>query len=92
MVDEAGQDLVEVEPAADVAGHPAQRVGPVELVADVLRLAGRDDDRRDAGRDVAEERRIERRRIDAGAGVDDEHAPRPVASRGSPRPISAGRR
>ena len=27
---------------------------------------------------VAEERRIERRRIDAGPGVDDEHAPRPV--------------
>ena len=80
MLDEARQDPVEVEPAADVAGHAAQRVGPMELVADVLRLAGGDDDRRDADGHVAEERRVERGRIDARAGVDDEHAPRPVVA------------
>jgi hypothetical protein len=32
VVDEAGQDLLEVESAADVAGDATQRVGPVDLV------------------------------------------------------------
>jgi hypothetical protein len=67
VLDEARQDPVEVEAATDVAGHAAQRVGAMQLVADLLGLAGRGDDRRDAARDVAEERRIEGRGIRAGA-------------------------
>ncbi len=30
MVDQSGQDAIEVEPAADVAGHPSQRLGAME--------------------------------------------------------------
>ena len=55
MLDEAGQDLVEIEPRADVAGDPPQRVGTVKLVRDLVggpcrpnrrgdRFGGRDDD------------------------------------------------
>ena len=47
MVDQAGQDAVEVEPAADVAGHPAQGLGPVEEVGDLVLAAGDADDRAD---------------------------------------------
>ena len=54
MVDEAGQDPVEVEPAADVAGHPAQRLGPMEQVGDLL-LAS--DDADDGADRVGEDRR-----------------------------------
>ncbi len=41
MVDQAGEDAIEVQSAADVAGHAAQRLGAVEQVADLL-LAARD--------------------------------------------------
>ena len=41
VVDQAGQDPVEVEPAADVAGHPAQRLGSMEQVGDFLGRAAR---------------------------------------------------
>ena len=36
VVDQPGQDPVEVEPAADVAGDPAERLGPMEQVGDLL--------------------------------------------------------
>ena len=44
MVDQAGQDPVEVEPAADVAGHPAQRLGAVEQVGHLVGSLGAADD------------------------------------------------
>ncbi len=47
VVDQPGQDPVEVQPAADVAGDPAERLGPVEQVADRFRPLGTADDRAD---------------------------------------------
>ena len=40
MVDQAGQDPVEVEPAADVAGDPPERLGAMAQVGDLLGRAG----------------------------------------------------
>ena len=45
MVDQAGQDAVEVEPAADVAGHPAQGLRAVEQMRHLLGALGAADDR-----------------------------------------------
>ena len=50
VVDQAGQDAVEVEPAADVAGDPAQRLGAVEQVGDLVGALGAADDRTRARR------------------------------------------
>ena len=41
VVDEAGEDPVEVEAAADVARDPVERLGPMELVGDLLRAGAR---------------------------------------------------
>ena len=41
MVHEAGEDPVQVQAAADVAGHPAQRVGSMEPVGHLIHRAGR---------------------------------------------------
>ena len=43
MVDQAGQDPIEIEPAPDIAGDPAQRLGAMQQMADLL-LAPRDAD------------------------------------------------
>ena len=57
MVDEAGQDPVEVEPAADVAGDAAQRLGAMQQVGDLLLAPTDADDRAERigedGRQVA---------------------------------------
>ncbi len=78
MVDEAGEDALEVEPAADVAGDPVQRLGPMELPADGLLALRRGDDRAegpgDDRRDLGGEGRERCRRL----GHEMEHAPRPV--------------
>ena len=50
VVDQAGQDPVEVEPAADVAGHPAQGLRAVEQVRHLLGALGAADDRARARR------------------------------------------
>ena len=62
-----------------------------------VRLAAGDDDRRDADGHVAEEVRVDRGRIAVRAGVDDEHAPRPVVAgdrrpRASPMTADVARR
>ena len=50
VVDQARQDLVEVEPAADVGGDAAEGVRPVELVGDFVGgPPGRSDDHRWSG-------------------------------------------
>ena len=59
MVDEAGQDLVEVEPAADVAGDAAERVRAMELVADLVGAPAHRDDRADATADEREQVGVE---------------------------------
>ena len=47
VIDEAGQDAVEVEAAADVAGDPMERLRTMQLVGDLLAAAGDRDDRAD---------------------------------------------
>ena len=76
MVDQAGQDPIEVEPAADVGRHAAERLGPMEQVGDLVGALGAADHRperirRDPG-DV-EVARTERAR---GLTDDKEDAPR----------------
>ena len=44
MLDQAGQDQLEVETAADVARDASERVGPMEAVGDIVRSAGGSDD------------------------------------------------
>ena len=39
MVDEAGQDPIEIEPAADVVRDPSQGFYPMQLVRDLVGLA-----------------------------------------------------
>ena len=45
MIDQAGQDPVEVEAAADIVGDPAERLGPVEQVGDLFGASCAADDR-----------------------------------------------
>ena len=40
MVDETGQDAIEVKSAADVAGDATQRIGSMEQVVDLLAPTG----------------------------------------------------
>ncbi len=76
VVDQAGQDPVEVEPAADVARDAAQRLGPMEQVGDLVGALGAADHRpervrRDPG-DVEVARTERARRL----ADDEEDAPR----------------
>ena len=81
VADEAGQDPIEVQAAADVARHPPQRLGPVEQVGDLLLASDDADDGADrVGHDGGE---VAVGRVEAFAGCrDDEH--------GAPRPVTAG--
>ncbi len=45
VVDQAGQDPIEVEPAADVGRHSAERLGPMEQVGDLVGALGAADHR-----------------------------------------------
>ena len=71
VVDQAGQDPVEIEPAADVGRHPAQRLGAVEQVGHLVGPLSTTDDRPDrVGRDAGQlEVRLRQR---AGALADHE--------------------
>ena len=91
MVDEAGQDPVEVEPAADVAGDPAQRLGPMEQMGDLLGAAGAADDRAEAVGDDAGDVEVARAERAARLADDEQDAPRPGRRRGSAT-ASSGRR
>ena len=81
MVDQAGQDPVQIEPAADIAGHPAQGLRAVEQVGDLLGALGAADDgtqrigRHPRDLDVAAAERS------AGLADDMQDAPRFVRSR-----------
>ena len=87
MLDQTGQDPVEVEPAADVGRHSAEGVRAVEAMGDLVRSAGRPDDRPDRGRDLGQERRVERRPIAVRIGHDHEAAPRPTVDRDRDRDL-----
>jgi hypothetical protein len=76
VVDETGQDAIEVEAAADVARHAAQRLGPVELARDVVRpLRAADDGADRLGRDPRDLDVVLAERIGRLAG-DEQDAPR----------------
>ena len=81
VVDQPGQDPVQVEPAADVAGDPAERLGPVEQVPDRLRPLGAADDRADPVTDDAGD--VEVARIEGAARLadDQQRAPRTAVTR-----------
>ena len=81
VVDEPGQDPVQVEPAADVAGDPAERLGPVEQVPDRLRPLGAADDRADPVTHDAGD--VEVARIEGAARLadDQQRAPRTAVTR-----------
>ena len=92
VVDQPGQDPVEVEPAADVAGDPAQRLGPVAQVIDLGAAPGDADQRPEAGR--ARPRRVEVVRRRAIPPSRRRSAGRPTGRRapGSRWPARDGRR
>ena len=79
MVDQAAQDAVEVEPAADIAGDPAQGLGAVEQVADLVLASGHAHDRADRVGEHGGEVEV------GGAEAVD-----PVARRGAARPTAVG--
>ena len=62
VVDEPGQDLVEVEPAADVARDAAKGVGAMEVVGDLVGGSAGADDRADGQGDGTEEVGVDARR------------------------------
>ena len=80
VVDQAGQDAVEVEPAADVAGHPAEGLGSVDEVGDLLLASSDADDRAERVGDDGEVVDHERVGIVVVVGHDEEDAPRSVAA------------
>ncbi len=47
VVDEPGQDLVEVEPAADITGDAPEGVRPMEMMGDLVGGSAGTDDRPD---------------------------------------------
>ena len=55
VIHQAGQGLIEIEPAADVSGHPPQRIEAVELLRGVLHQPGRIDTDGELARDRVEE-------------------------------------
>ena len=75
MVDEAGQGLVEVELAADVAGHPAQRVEPVDLLGGLLEEPGAVHGDGELAGDAVEERDVELGQAQRVCRTHDEDAP-----------------
>ena len=83
MVDQAGQDPVEVEPAADVAGDPAQRLGPMEQVGDLLLAADDADDGADrVGQRPSTRSRSAGPKRSPGAGHDEQRRPTGHRARG----------
>ncbi len=75
MVDEPGQDLVEVEPAADVARDATKGVGPMEVVGDLVGGSAGTDDRADGQGDGTQEIGVNGGGIGAFAIGDQQHAP-----------------
>ena len=92
VIDQTGQDPVEVEAAADVAGHPAQRLGPMEQVGDLVGAPRAADERADRVRRRPGRRRCRARRAIPASRRRHAGRPRARARRGSPRPARAGRR
>ena len=89
VVDEAGQDPVEVESAADVAGHAAQRLGTVEEVGDLLGASRAAHDGAEAiGGDARDLEIVRTDRADRLAD-DQQDAPRPLRARDDHRQLGA---
>ena len=76
MVDQAGQDPVEVQPAADVTGDPTESLSPMELVGDLVRSAGDADDRGDPVGEQAGHVDVPLRERAGGVPDDQQQAPR----------------
>ena len=75
VVDKPVEDLVEVEPAADVAGDPAKSVGALQLMRDVRGGRGGTDDAADRRRRDTEELPLRLRRDVELVPDEEEHAP-----------------
>jgi len=60
MLDEAGQDQLEIEPAADVTRDTSQGIGPMESMRDLVRSAGGRGDDADRRRGLDQEVRVDR--------------------------------
>lgn len=89
MVHEPGQDQVEVQPAADVARDPSQRLGSMQQVGDLVPVPGDADDRPDrVGEDHGQ---IPVRHAQGVRAVldDEERAPRAIRSRDGRRELRA---
>ena len=76
VIDQAGQDPVEVEPAADIAGDAAQRLGSMEEMGDLVRAAGTADDRAEPIRHDAGDLEIPRTERVPRLADDQQDAPR----------------
>ena len=103
VIDEAGENLAEIEPATDVARDPSQGIRAVQLVSDVVRLPPGRDHRCHRSCDSEQQVVVEGARIGGLVGCDDEHTPRSWLARNgngdlvrpkpeNAAPIVAGRR
>jgi hypothetical protein len=92
VVDQAGQDLVEVETAADVACDPAKGIRPMKLVGDLVGRAPGPNDSPDLAGNGPQEIPIPGGRVRADAGGDDEDAPGPAVDRDRDCELRSGAR
>jgi hypothetical protein len=75
MVDKAGQDLVEIEPAADVCGDPPEGVGPMELMRNLVGSSSGCGHHADGPADRHRQRVVDDLRVASRSPGDDEDAP-----------------
>ena len=87
VIHQSGQDAVEVEPRPDVAGHPAERLGPVEQVGDLVGPAGAGDERPDGVGDDPGDVEVARAERSGRLADDEQGAPRLATARDGDRQL-----
>ena len=87
MIDQAGQDPVEVEPTADVAGDSPEHFGAVPQVADLGAALSGADERTEAIGAGAGGRHVVRPKRPGALAHDQQDAPRPVRARDRDRQL-----
>ncbi len=78
MVDDAGQDLVEVELAADIAGDPLEGLQAMDLLAGLLEEHGPRDEAADERRQRGGRRQVGLGQSVGHLGGEDEQPPGPA--------------
>jgi hypothetical protein len=88
MVDQTGQDPVEVQAAADVARHPAEGVGAVEPMGGVVDARRRLDDRPRRRGELDQQIGVDRGLVAVRLGADRQDAPRRLLTRDRDRDLA----